>query len=201
MKELIALLKSLFKGDAEKTKILDEFKLDSDDQTKITMLQDAIKELQKSLGETKKDTPPASDPNDVKSVIAGLTETVKSLQDALANETKARSERDKSIQDDAAKAHAKKIAEKLEAAVKSEQIGPKDEDGKKKWQAMFEKDFEGAEFALSKIPGKKASTATDGTNGQNLDGTIKAPSSLGASLPTDVLTYIGKIDLPTEKAE
>lgn len=195
MDKVIELLKKIFGGDAEKMKLLDEFKIDKQDVNELDGIMKSLAEMQKNM---KADPPsPASDDKSVKALISSLSEQVKTMQGIIAEQAKRQEERERAIEEEAKKAHAKKINEAISSAVKSGKIPAKNETEIAKWKGLFEKDYESAEFALSKIKEAK-SDAPGGQPGGNDGKPNNLQTGLGSSLKPEFAKYVETVPITTE---
>lgn len=159
MDKIIELLKKIFVGDAEKLKMIEEIKIDKQDADSLISIQKQLQDIQKSV----KIEPSQSDNEDksVKAVIASLAEQVRTLQSIIAEQAKKQEEREKAIEEEAKKAHAMKIEKAIEIAIKAGKIPAKNDAEIKKWRNLFEKDYDSAEFALSRIKEAKSEQDID----------------------------------------
>jgi len=83
------------------------------------------------------------------------------------------------MQEQAKKDLDSKIEAKLKEAIEKGKIAAKDDAEKTKWKTMFEKDFDGADFALGKIPDK---ITNQQQNSQQIDSVQSQQSKSRADL-------------------
>lgn len=191
MDKIIELLKRVFANEPEKIKAIEEYKLDKDDAENLKQLQAMAAEmLGKKSGEANDiGGGKSSGSDDIKNIIAGLTEQIRTMQQIIAEQTKKQEERERAIAEEAKKAHEKKIGETIERAIKEGKIPAKNEQEITRWKNLFEKDYESAEFALSKIEGIKPMQSSD------KQGESKAESKFGSTLRPEIAKYIENIPI------
>ena len=197
MNKIAELLKKLFAGDPEKSKMLEGLDF-GDDSSKIEELTKIINDLKSQLPNFKEPEKKSDDPSNVTQVIAGLTDTVKNLQESIVKEAQARELAEKRVKDDALALQKKKIDDAIQKAIESEKIAPKAEDDINRWREAFEQNYEIAEFSLSKVKGKDVKPGgKPGMNPQTGASGDSAPSSaLGTSVKPSIMEYVNK-SLPT----
>lgn len=182
MEKIIDLLKKIFANEPDKIKVLEDYRLDESDA-------ENLKEMQKILGEIsgKRNEEERSN-SDIKNIIASLTEQVRAMQAIIAEQAKKQEEREQAIAEEAKKAHQKKIADTIEKAIKEGKIPAKNEQELARWKALFEKDYEAAEFALSKIEAAKTTQEQSKVDD-------KIESKFGSVLRPEFAKYVENIPI------
>lgn len=87
-------------------------------------------------------------------MISAMNAKIDELSKVIARQEEERKAMQLQIQEQAKKDLSAKIQAKIDEAVKQGKIAAKDEADIKKWKSAFEKDFDFAEYSLSKIDAK-----------------------------------------------
>jgi|GEM_PF-4950664 len=87
------------------------------------------------------------------SLLEGLRAELQSFAKALADEKIERQKIQQTLDDKIKSEMALRIKSAIDEGIKSNKIPAKNEEDIKRWQGLFEKDFDAANFALSKIKG------------------------------------------------
>ncbi|MEN6294710.1 MAG: hypothetical protein ABFD61_01110 [Chloroherpetonaceae bacterium] len=141
-----------------------------------TIDPDAEKILLDTLSEKQNELAPAPTPapkNEDGDKISGLEAKVDQIYMALMEETKARQEIQKNYDAKIAADNKARIQAALDNAIKMNKIPAKNEEEITKWKTMFEKDYDAAEFALSKVKGDEQKPEVAQNPGNNTGGNMK----------------------------
>ncbi len=141
MKKLIQMLKTLFAGDADKIKELEEMEKD------LENIKDKPEPMQASI--------PAAAGNSTERLeaqIAKLLEDNKKMVDVITEMQAKDLAREETIKNEAEKNRIAKINKLLEEAQSDGRIPPKNEDLKKNYKIMLEKDFEAGSKIIEALP-------------------------------------------------
>jgi hypothetical protein len=192
MDKILELLKRIFANEPEKIKAIEEYKLDKDDADNLKQLQAMATEMLGKKSSEANDTggTKSSGSDDIKNIIAGLTEQIRMMQQIIAEQTKKQEDRERAIAEEAKKAHEKKITEIIDKAIKEGKIPAKNEQEIARWKNLFEKDYESAEFALSKIEGSKAAAQDTAKQDES-----KPVSKFGSTLRPEIAKYVENIPI------
>lgn len=138
--ELKEQLKKLFGDSPEKQKLIDDIQIDDDDPK------------------------PDAKPGDIEipPAIKSMFDAMKGENDKLFNELqeirKKEKERDEAMKEKSEKEFAEKVEAKLKKAIEDGKIPAKNEDLKKQYKSILEKDFENGEKIIEALPAQKKQT-------------------------------------------
>jgi len=154
-------------------KIKNALKLETIDPAAEKILLDSLAEKQNEPAPAPAPIPAPAPKSDNGDKISGLEAKVDQIYSALIEETKARQEIQKNYDEKIAADKKARVQATLDNAIKLNKIPAKNEEEIAKWKTMFEKDYDAAEFALSKIKGDEPKPDVPPNPGNNIGGNIK----------------------------